>query len=724
MATRKQNNCTPRVRYIEYDPDDKQPDLAVYALDRNQKVLKVSSVEKNGEFSLANNVVEKAHRIVIAPKVDDVTALDRKLLASYRADQFKAIVEGNGRFEIPKRKWYPWITLRRCVSGSVSHCHWYPWLLSELVKPVGLSARVASGISTIADNHLSLANVSDSAIAYPSIQPSFRRHCHTVCDGVVEVYRRTCCCHPWVIYDPRLDGLIAELERLVEIVPPQPWPPRPQPDPVPFEQLPFLKGATLNESVLSAEQDLLAIRNLPAEAVPAYINARPYLFCHCGTPKKVADGFIKPDGEFSICWREPRRFMLRNCHDEYAYVVKQSINGDTVTIYDGIAANKWFHSNADAKLESYHPRAQSCRHNDFPGDGAFVLLQDIGDTGSFNLKTPDATGWDRVASPLYNDGLAFPAANAAAAKGRYLDRNWGGTLRLRYHFSEAMKDVGAKYYRVSVVAANSNGDPVGDRTYLAPGQWRYYEFVGGDVYSRKVALGPHNAGGQFNLYDIPYDADRDWHSGMYHALLNTNDFANGRFLLTVEVFDSAGQLLRPVGTANPGVSNEAAYTYRRWYQEVGATAEVPFAALTHMLWWDNRKAEAKIEDLRINGAANTAQCQFLVGNATTQFSVGYRAYHPEPMFMLNHRVWWRRGLGGPSGILTNPHPNPDNVGVPPAVPHQSGSNSFGDMLMGLGNPKCSFSVNLHTNVKTFNGSGTLNGLDDWDQAAFALEMIT
>ena len=81
-------------------------------------------------------------------------------------------------------------------------------------------------------------------------------------------------------------------------------------------------------------------------------------------------------------------------------------------------------------------------------------------------------------------------------------------------------------------------------------------------------------------------------------------------------------------------------------------------------------------------------------------------------------------MGGPSGILTNPHPNQDNVGVPPALPHQSGNNSFATMLAGLGNPKCSFSVNLHTNVKTFNGSGTLNGLDDWDQAAFALEMIT
>jgi len=35
--------------------------------------------------------------------------------------------------------------------------------------------------------------------------------------------------------------------------------------------------------------------------------------------------------------------------------------------------------------------------------------------------------------------------------------------------------------------------------------------------------------------------------------------------------------------------------------------------------------------------------------------------------------------------------------------------------------RCSFSLNLHVNVKTTNGSGILTGLDADDQAAFALE---
>ena len=296
-------------------------------------------------------------------------------------------------------------------------------------------------------------------------------------------------------------------------------------------------------------------------------------------------------------------------------------------------------------------------------------------------------------------------------------------MLLRYHFSESMRILGAKYYRVSIIPADSNGNPTGTRSYLSPNEWRYYTFIGMTPHVEKVSLGPHNAGSQNNLYEIPYDADRAWHSGQYHANLNTNIFPDGRFLLMVEVFDSAGKLLRPTGTPDPGGSMEAAFTYRRWYVEVGPTANVPYAALTHMLWWDNRKAKAKIVDLRVNSIPNTAQCQFMVGPSNSNFSIGYRAYHEEQMFLLDHRIWWRRGLGGPSGILTSPNPNPDNVGVPPNLPHQSGSNNFSTMLALLANPKCSFSVNLHVNVKTFNGIGTLNGLEAWDQAAFALEMI-
>lgn len=390
----------------------------------------------------------------------------------------------------------------------------------------------------------------------------------------------------------------------------------------------------------------------------------------------------------------------------------------TVTIYNGVAAGAWFEEDENARLVSYHSKTIGCRHNEFPGVGAFVLLQDIGTTQSYRLKTPDATGWDRVAAfdPDSNEGLADPAPNPAAARGRYLDCNWGGALALRYHFSEPLRTIGGKYYRISVSAASASGAPTGPRTYLSDGlSWGRYRIVGTNIETEYAPIGPNTVGSEGNLFLIPYDAEHEWMSGQYHGSLDTTDFADGRFLLTVEVFNASGQRIRPNGSAGAGI--DAAFTFRRWYQPEGPTAEVPFAGLTHLFWWDNRKAVADIVDLRKGGVASPAQCQFLSGIDTTDFSVGYRAYHPNPKFLLNHSLWWKRGLNGDSGFIISG--SPDNIGAPPAPVGESPTTDFSVMLGA--NIKCSFAVTLDANVKTTNGSGPIYSYNDSELAAFALD---
>jgi len=719
-----------QIELIGRKDSDAEIELAAYAVDAQNNIIESDDIDKNGNFKISSNNLTVARQVLIGPKVDKIDAANKKVFAAYRPHQFKAILEDRGVLEITRRDWYQWPQLKRCVSGSARHCSW--WFLLASVKqrltyePLSLGLHLAQSQSQLktltATSALNLSEgitYAPAQLALPLVRPM---RCEVICDGLVEVYRRTCCCHPWIIFDPRLPELIRELEDFVVELPPIPWPPRPQPDPPPWREQ-VLKNGAYNERVLNAAADLKALQSLSAEQIPAYINVRPWLCCHCGASTKVAHGTIRSDGDFNVCWTEYPYLLPINCHEEYAYVIKQNIDGVSTVIYDGRSANQWFRYTEDVTLTSYHPDAIVCRHDPFPDEeGAFVLLQDVGETGTYNLKTPDSTGWDRVATPSdYNDGLVYPASSPANAKGAYKDRNWGGTLKLRYHFSAPMKALGAKYYRVSVTAANASGNPIGTRKYLPVSQWRYYEVIGSDIYVRKQALGPHSAGTQHKLYEIPYDDDHDWQNGQYHALLNTRDYSNGRFLLTVEVFDAAGNLLRPNGTAAPAgvASSDESFTFRRWYQELGPTANVPFAALTHMLWWDNRKAEAKIVDFRKNGLANAAECQFIQGVATSKFSVGYRAYHPEPMFMLNHRMWWRRGLGGPTGALSSPYYNPDNVGVPPALPHESAQLNFSSMLGS--HTKCSFSVNLHVNVKTFDGINTLDSLDDWDQGALALD---
>jgi hypothetical protein len=39
-----------------------------------------------------------------------------------------------------------------------------------------------------------------------------------MCNGTVDVYRRTCCCEPWIIDDPRIPDLLGELRAIAKRV--------------------------------------------------------------------------------------------------------------------------------------------------------------------------------------------------------------------------------------------------------------------------------------------------------------------------------------------------------------------------------------------------------------------------------------------------------------------------------------------------------------------------
>lgn len=730
MAAKRSRGSDPRIRLADLGEEGTGPELAVFAVDASGDAVHSAPIRADGSFSLPETALKKAHEIVVGPKVESLDEVDRSKLARYRVSYIRDLIENGEALEIPKSKWGSFLLHRVCVDGSVSHCWPIFWLKQQLLETVRPEVAAFENGELSAEaatlERRNLAQLSDALKATPLLPwPPFPR-CEVVCHGLVEVYRRTCCCDPWVIHDPRLDDLIHRLEELIVDVPVIKWPPPPPPPPeVEVEQLGLIKEGALSDVQLNARRDVFALRRLDGRDALEYVRERPYLrpfWCHCGPPQKVGQGSIQPDGSFHICWNEGLWPIRLNCHDSYAFVVKQSYNDQTITIYDGLAAHAWFSSRTGIELVSYDPRARGCRDNTFPGDGsgAFVVLQDIGATHSYRLKTPDADSWDGVAAPDYNDGLLDPVATAAAALGNNSNANWGGTLALRYHFSEPMRGAGAKYYRISVARADANGNPVGTRKYLGaePGEelsWLYYEVVGTSIFVRSASLGPQTHGGNANLFEIPYDADpRDWQDGQFHGFLNTTSLADDRHLVTVEVFNAAGNAIKPTGRPGPGT--DAPFTFRRWYQPTGPTAEVPFAALTHMFWWDNRPSVGQIVDLRKDGGSSTDQCQFLVGPDNTTFSAGYRAYHQNPMFILNHTVRWRRGLGGPSGTLIT---SPLNAGKPPDPVAVTPTATFASMLDTQ--TKCSFSLNLHVDVKTTNGSGTLLYLNADDQAAFALE---
>ncbi|HKZ29170.1 MAG TPA: hypothetical protein VJ482_05970 [Acidimicrobiia bacterium] len=709
-----------RIEFVGLAEGEATPDLAVRIADSGGKVIDTAEVGEDGAFQISAAALDKSARVLIGPSDADLS--DRAAFRSYDTERFLSVVEAG--IAISKTRWSKWLQWTRCVGGSVRRCYPKPWIIDILasrIEPIPSLARL---------DPLG-RQLREPARAFMPFFPK----CSPVCHGVVEVYRRRCCCQPIVVFDPRIPEIIRELEEFPPIPFPEPDPPPipiplPDPDPVPWDRLNrVVTGGAVDTRKLNATRDLAALKILgPAEQV-AYLNARRYLWCSCGLPSKVAEGTIQGNGTYDICWREPIVLQPSHCHDEVAYVVKQPRFGTMVTIYDGVASHQWFGPNDEPVLTSYSPLAVGCKEPVVPGTGAFVVLQDIGDTESHRLSTPSQDGVFSVSSPVYNSGLLDPVASPADALGKNRNRNLGGTVRLRYEFTDGMHALGAVYYRVGVAPANSTGDPTGPFEPLPAPQWKYWHIATG--VDGTHSLGPVTKGTETNLYVIPFDGiaplggNDEWHDGQYHAVLDTAAKTEGRYLVTVEVFDKDGNLLRPTGAGGGGT--EKPFTFRRW-SAPGTTNAVPYAALTHMLWWDNRKAVAIIADIRKGVVASSDQCQFLTGKPWQKVSVGYRAFHPkpdtlQPGFVLSHTLKLRRGLAGPSWNIEQD--TGVNVGGPGAVlAHVSQEKTFAELLAPppAGLKKCAFSLVLNVVTKTTNGEGHSVAFDATDQAAFAAEV--
>lgn len=701
-----------RVSLADFQRDeDTFPDAALYAVSREGKVLHKAAIGKKGEFEIPDRVLEKAHRIYAGPDAEDFASVDTSRLASFRPRDFRELVLADGVLDIARRAWLRWLERRVCASGNVRHCFPYPWLVRELVLEAQPRLAIQAERNPEPSIPQAFLRAEEPRVAsfdpgiFESLQLAHR--CRTVCFGQVEVYRRVCCCRPILVHDPRIPGLLDGLQE---------WPEIPIPDdgdPPPLDELHFVVRGAIDERRRNAAQDLAALRRLSPQAQADYINVRPWLRCigSCGRPVKVGQGAIHPDGTFNVCWNEPWILLAPFCHWEYAFVVKQVIDDEVVTIYDGLSANKWFRSRQDVELVSYHRRALACDDGGLEDDGTrHALLLRIGHrTDAHHLETPVPSGAESVQAPFggfteaqdWGLSVGYPYSASYA--------NWGGTLGLYFFFSKGLRDLGIEKYRVRVVRANADGTPTGAPVTLdRPITWRRAQF-GQSPPTEPFPLGP--TGG---LYTIPYWDDGPWIPGEFHAYLDTTDFANDRYMVLLDLFDGAGNRVTPDGGGGGGPQ----FVFKRWVSEAIRTDHA-FDSMPYLFWWDNRRSTADIVDLRKNGLPSAEECQFIEGPGGTQISIGYRAFHPQERFQLHHNLSWYRGLSGTGGHFVLQNPN--NVGVAGAEP--SPPLSINHLLTHGGgmSSKCSFGLRLRTHVRTFDGTSTLNGLEGTDQGAFALE---
>lgn len=699
MSKPKKGEVGSTIRLDEITDEQGDIALVVHALDAGGTSLAKGVVDADGSFALNEKSVAAAHRIVFAAADGDPT--DAATTVSMRPSRFLADIEV-GEIALGQRDWIRFLTVRRCADATIRRC--FPdWPVIQPLLPAAVE-RPSPGI------------IGPPVIGPPVILPPPPFRCAPICDGVVEVYRRTCCCRPPIFVPP-------EFEPEIPIDPPwplpdpwpipDPWPlprPTPGPDPVPFDVLDtVVTDGALDVAKHLVPRDLRILATLEGQARLDFLVARRHLWCTCGAGTKVAQGFVGEDGRIHVCWREPLRLTTANCHDEYAYVVKQNIGGNTVTVYNGPAAGQWFDAtDDDVQLTSYHPQAIGCRDDDFPAGpgGAFVVLQDIGTTESHQLQTPLQDGPDSVTALAAGSGLLDKSGT---------DYALGGTLNLRYHFSESMQTMGAAYYRVQIASANAAGDPVGVWETVPVPAWDTWRIVGATIERGAHALGPNIEGLQSDLFHIPFEtgaplvAQEEWQDGQFHARLDTTQRPAGHYLVRVEVFDAAGTRLEP--GADP-------FSYRRWINPT-ETLPVPFGALTHAIRTDNRPVVGDIVDVTGPGAG-AGDCKFFVGPLFSSVDVEMRAFHPQPgtpSFLLSWNLNVRRGINGGNAVTPVNSTTERGEGGPP----HTESFTIGDLLDG--EPKCSFTANLHVYARIHNGSSRITAYDRHDQASFAVEAI-
>jgi hypothetical protein len=706
-------------------PDEKLPEVAMYLISPAGAVLKKLAVVKKGKLELLDEWKDLGLVVGLGPDVDELQTFRIKSLQQYRLDEVWPQWEKQKVIVVTRERWTKWFMQYVCVSGIARKC--FPFIYSPFDIPTPSPTE---------------------SLALPETLPFPFPICRSLCNGVVEIYEQTCCYALPEIDDTFDDRIPWEVvcEKLGPYCPGFP------PD-MGLERFPLdrssLRKIKLTQALIDPAKvvppsarlirDVRVLKELSRAEAIEYIKARPYLIsmlANC-TSRKVGEAILGPDGSFTFCyWRMNLPIVSgTTCTVTYAYKVKQWQENQWVYVYDGIASHEYFSSDEIADLTTYNPLARPCETAPppFPYPKPFVLLQDIGSTSSYHLVSPAQTEANGINSTLSaNSGLVFPPPAGRTAVWQAGDIRpyncpWSGALSFRLYVHPDMKGLGANYFRISIVAADAQGNPAPGATskpLSSPVSWRRYVYVNGQVQVQGEGLGPHalvdsNGVVQSGLYLIPYwDNAHQWLHGQFHHSWNTVIEDNGRYLVILEIFDSAGNRLRPIGAPDEGIDTD--FDFLRWTDPVNLTP-VRYASLMHVFWVDKQPCYADIEDLRLNGMQSTEECQFLTGNAESQFSAGFRAFHAngpsgEP-FMWYYTMWYHRGLDGPNRSIQISGEN-----APPALnvgpPEVSTVQTFLSMLNT--HEKCTFALNLRAYAKHTNGHERITGYDRSDQAAFAL----
>lgn len=573
-----------QVELRELRAGQEPPALCAYLLDARGRPLAIADVAADGRFALHLSPTGRAgsgpRHIAVGPPPGAGRDLPRAPLQRWRTPR----PDQKLRLRIAPGNWLPWSSQRRELRGRLL---WRPF-----------DDALAAQLAAIASHP-----GSDGDAAARALRHCLSGHGYPVREGRVQVYRRWCYSRPPQANEPRFRELLEHLQSkaaaLPQIHPALAGAPRralaEAASPRLRRQLAtFIHDGALDQTAILAPRHLAVLQTGNAAACAAHLAAHPQLHCQPGAVSPVADGEIGADGQFRIRWHELLQLMPAGCHEEFSLVISQCVAGRPQVIYDGIRAGHWARASASGQLEvmnlvSLHPAAR-CLPSPRPGRAGQrprVRLVSIGERAA----GPALAAWGTEAAPLR------------------------GLLPLRYRFEPALRACGARYYRVRVSSAG--GQPGESATLLAPAWTRHRPGGGpkhGAAYGHPevIGLGPQSVGEQTGLLRIPYEDEHEWQAGQAHALLDSREFADGRYRLTLELFDAQGRRLTPRDTGQAG---DVAAAFDFVSANAAATQHAP--ALTEWLQWDNAPSLG-------DPAPPAAQG----GGATFRIRTGVRDAHP------------------------------------------------------------------------------------------------
>jgi len=715
MATKGGNAESVQGRF-EFDGlgDEAPPVVRAERVDANGNRYPIE-FGKDGSITLDTRFVGQRNLV-------ELTGTEGEDPRRFHLDDLVAHLRERDTYVLPADVWRKWFPQFRVVSGKVEICKPIFWLDGLFRSDANVLHK--AGIGAIADLRLAVERPAFARIKFP-------QRCQPVCDGTVDVYIRTCCC-TW--FDP-CDILrhICEIIdcHLVTNVPVDGGDPVGPIGPGPVESLAHseavltsIKRSLRDDPALPGTDQILELYRhhtvlsalAPREQV-AYIKANPvlqWLGCHC-TLVKVASVPIQEDGTFDAFFRLPH--AGHHCTQRVVYVVTQPTTSGPKIIYDGRVAPMTFGLSEEADLHVSWS-ARPCGRDDSTGDVG-VFLNRIGATNSSALvRSVEQDGENSYAALATTDGLVNGGANV-----------WGGTLALRYSFHKDLKALGAQYYRVRVQQVDDNGDPVGAPIdHNTPIAWGLFQ--GTQIVS--TSIGPNTISSVQNLYTIPYYVDNwDFDANSYHAFINTDALIdNARYVLVVDIFNSAGHRLVPTTGPAPGPNEvAAAFSYLRVNVTGSPAVEqldpVHQKALATLVRVDNTPADAAFTGLRQTFTAGGSNdvftgCQFLIGKPTDGVQVRYQAHHDKGWLDVVS-LSLTEGIGGPTTALVKATTTPSNTfdtGAPPASALTQ-SVTIGSLLGA--DQKCSFAATMLVTTRHTNGSGAVTNLWASAAAAFALE---